>query len=56
MLNKDQLGYLGDANSELYDLLSAGDINIKETEDGILITSNYTTEDGVRHMGPLLSL
>ena len=49
MISKEQLGYLGEANSELYDLLSAGDINIRETEDEILITSDYTTEDGVRH-------
>lgn len=49
MISKEQLGYLGDANSELYDLLSGGEINIRETEDGILITSDYTTEDGVRH-------
>ena len=49
MISKEQLGYLGEANSELYDLLSGGEINIKETEDGILITSNYTAEDGLRH-------
>ena len=49
MISKEQLGYLGEANSELYDLLSSGEINIIETEDGILITSDYTAEDGLRH-------
>lgn len=56
MLSKDKLGYLGDANSELYDLLSGGEINIKETEDGMLITSNYTTEDGVRHSRVMIDM
>ena len=49
MLSKNELGYLGEANSELYNLLSGGEIKIKETEDGILITSDYTAEDGLRH-------
>ena len=47
MLNKNELGYLGQANEELYDLLSGGEIRIKETDDGILITSKYMTDDGV---------
>ena len=47
MLSKNKLGYLGEAEEELYDLLSGGEIKIKETDDSILITSKYMTDDGV---------
>lgn len=46
MLSKNELGYLGQANEELYDLLSGGEIKIKETGDEILITSDVV-RDGV---------
>ena len=37
MLSKNKLGYLGEAEEELYDLLSSGEIRIMETDDGILM-------------------
>jgi hypothetical protein len=46
MLSKNELGYLGQANEELYDLLSGGEIKIKETVDEILITADVV-RDGV---------
>ena len=46
MLSKNKLGYLGQADEELYDLLSGGEIKIKETGDEILITSDVV-RDGV---------
>lgn len=47
MLSKNKLGYLGEADEELYDLFSGGEIRVKETDEGILITSDYITDDGV---------
>ena len=49
MLSKNKLGYLGEAEEELYDLLSSGEIRIEEIGDDILITSQYMTDDGVWH-------
>ena len=49
MLSKNKLGFLGEADEELYDLLSGGEIKIMETDDGILITSKYMTDDGIWH-------
>ena len=49
MLSKNKLGYLGEAEEELYYLLSSGEIKIMETDDDILITSQYMTDDGVWH-------
>lgn len=48
MLNKNELGYLGQSNEELYDLLSGGEIKIKETGDEILITS-HIVRNGVMY-------
>ena len=49
MLSKNKLGYLGEAEEELYDLLNSGEIRIEEIGDDILITSQYMTDDGVWH-------
>ena len=49
MLSKNKLGYLGEAEEELYDLLSSGEIRVEEIGDDILITSKYMTDDGVWH-------
>ena len=49
MLSKNKLGYLGEAEEELYDLLSSGEIRVEEIGDDILITSQYMTDDGVWH-------
>jgi hypothetical protein len=44
MLSKDKLGYLRQANSELYDLLSGGAIKIKKSDDRVLITSDVMVD------------
>jgi hypothetical protein len=48
MLSKNELGYLGQANEELYDLLSGGEIKINETGDEILITSDVVRDGVIR--------
>ena len=48
MLSKNELGYLGQANEELYDLLSGGEIKIKDTGDEILITSDVVRDGVIR--------
>jgi len=55
MLSKNELGYLGQANEELYDLLSGGDIKIKETGDEILITSDVV-RNGVIHSRVMIDM
>ena len=49
MLSKNNLGYLGEAEEELYDLPSSGESKIMENDDDVLITSEYMTDDGVWH-------